>query len=279
VVKTLHLTYRWSIWQVEYATDLIFKQRADLQAVYPHLLETLVLAVKPDDIATFLGQKLHGNYHGEVGTRFKKRFPGTRIKHFMGPVALKLYDKFGLILRIETTVNDVAFFKQYRAVRHRDGEQETKWAPMKKTLYSLAPLQALLQAANRRYLGFLSAIETPEVGVHGLAQVTETKAENDHRYKGFNLLADEDATLFRVLLRGEFAISGMTSRALHALFPEKTTGQISRLVKRLRVHGLLKKVGHHYKYYLTEFGRRIATLVLKVREMHIIPALAQPTAA
>src|SRR3972149_4501957 len=70
VLKTLHASYHWSLWQVEYATDLVFKQRHDLQAVYPHLLETLIHTVKPQDIATFLGRKLHGNYQGEVGSRF-----------------------------------------------------------------------------------------------------------------------------------------------------------------------------------------------------------------
>ena len=279
VAQRLGLTYHWNLWQAEYATDLIFKQRADVQAFYPRLLETLIHTVKPENIATFLGRKLHGNFQGEVGSRFNVRMMGTRLKHQMDAATLKLYDKFGQVLRIETTTTDLTFFRHYREVQHRDGTTETKWAPMKKAIYSLAPLRECLCAANRRYLEFLSAIETPDVGVQCLAQVTETKAENDHRYKGFNLLAEEDATLFRALLRGEFAISGMTSRALHVLFPEKTTGQISRLLKRLRVHGLLKKVGRHYKYYLTNLGRRIATMALKLREMHIIPALAQPTAA
>jgi hypothetical protein len=279
VGKRLELTYHWNVWQAEYATDLIFKQRADLQAFYPHLLATLIQTVKPEDIATFLGRKLHGNFQGEAGSRFNVRLLGTRLKHFMGAAALKVYDKFSQILRIETTTTDVTVFRHYRQVRHRDGTTEKRWAPMKKSIYSLAPLRECLRAANRRYLEFLSEIETPEVGVQRLAQVTETKTENDHRYKGFNLLAEADAALLRVLLRGEFAISGMTSRALHALFADKTTGQISRLLKRLRVHGLLKKVGHHYKYYLTDLGRRIATMALKLREMHIIPALAQPTAA
>ena len=52
----------------------------------------------------------------------------------MGPVSIKLYDKFNLILRIETTVNNVTFFKQYRQVQHRDGTTSMKWAPMKKTI-------------------------------------------------------------------------------------------------------------------------------------------------
>jgi len=179
VIKTLALTYHWSLWQVEYATDLVFKQRQDLQAIYPHLLKTLIHTVQPEDIATFLSRKLHGNYQGEVGSRFNVRLPGTRIKHSMGPATLKMYDKFGLILRIETTVNDVSFFPQYREVCHRDGTRETKWTRMKKTIYSLAPLREVLVAANRRYLEFISEIETPEVGVQRLHQLTETKVEKD----------------------------------------------------------------------------------------------------
>ena len=139
VVKQLRLTYHWNIWQAEYATDLVFKQRADLQALYPHLLETLIHTVKPDDIATFLGRKLHGNFQGEVGSRFNVRLLGTRLKHSLETTSLKLYDKFGQILRLETTTNDVTFFRQYRDVRHRDGSTETKWAPMKKTIYRLGP--------------------------------------------------------------------------------------------------------------------------------------------
>jgi hypothetical protein len=65
--------------------------------------------------------------------------------------------------------------------------------------------------------------------------------------------------VLRLLLRGEFAISGLTARALRTLLPEKTRGQISRLLKRLRVHGLIKKIGRHYKYYLTNLGREVAT--------------------
>ena len=59
---------------------------------------------------------------------------GAWIKHTMGPVSLKLYDKFSLILRIETTVNDLTFFRHYREVEHRDGTKETKWAAMQKTI-------------------------------------------------------------------------------------------------------------------------------------------------
>jgi hypothetical protein len=274
VVSVLNLQYSWSIMQAEYATDLVFKQQATLQAFYPYLLETLIQAVTPADIATFLGRKLHGNYQGEMGNRFNVRLLGRRIKHQMGPVSIKMYDKFGIALRIETTVNDVSFFKQYRKVHHRDGTTTTAWAAMKKTIYSLPALQEVLLAANQRYLKFVSDIETPEVGVQKLHQLAETHVENDHRYKGFNLFAEEDTSLFCLLLRGEFFISGFTNKCLRSFLPGTSSSQISRLLKRLRVHGVIKKVAKRYKYYLTEFGRQVVTMALKLREMYVIPSLA-----
>jgi hypothetical protein len=279
VVNTLQLSYYWSLMQVEYALDLVFKSGPALAAFYPHLLETLIHAVKPQDIATFLGHKLHGNYQGEVGNNLHTRIQGTRIRHHMGPAAIKMYDKFGRILRIEVTVNDVAFFQQRREVVHRNGESEIKWAPMQKTICSLPALRDLLDAATHRYLAFLSDIESPALGVQALNQLTQTQVQDQHRYKGFTLLSQEDASLFRLLLHGEFTISGFTNKALRQGLPGQTSAQVSRLLKRLRVHRLIKKVGLRYKYYLTDFGRQVATLVVKLRELHVIPHLAQPPSA
>jgi len=274
VVKTLDLQYQWSLMQAEYATDLVFKNKSTLQAIYPTLSETLIQAVKPADIATFLGRKLHGNYRDEVGNRFNKRWLGSRLKHQMGPVSIKMYDKFSIILRIETTVNDVSFFRQYRQVQHRDRTTSTRYAPMKKTVYSLPPLTETLQAVHKRYLKFISAVETPEVGVENLQRLTETRHENDHRYKGFNLLAEEDTSFFRLLLHGEFVINGFSNKALREHLPDKNSGQITRLLKRLRVHGLIKRAGKCYRYYLTDFGRLASTTALKLRELVVIPQLA-----
>jgi hypothetical protein len=274
IVTDLHLTYHWSIMQAEYATDLVFKSRNTLQAFYPPLLETLTHAVKPADIATFLGRKLNGNYQGEMGNRFNQRWIGTRIKHQMGPVSVKMYDKFHLILRIETTVNNVSFFQHYRKVQHRDGTTTLRWAPMKKTIHSLPALHELLSAANQRYLKFISSIATPQVGLEKLHKLAETKTENQHRHKGFNLFSEEDTCLFRSLLQGEFLISGFTNQQLRNKYlPNQSASQVTRLLKRLRVHGVIKKVGRRYKYYLTDFGRQSATMALKLREMVIIPEL------
>lgn len=270
----LDLSYHWSIWQAEYATDIVFHSRPDLQALFPHWLESLVLSVKPEDIAKFFGQKLHGNYQGEVGTRLQKRFPGIRIKHSYGSVQIKLYDKFQQILRIETTCNDVSFFQQFRTVFHRDGSRDQQWASMRKDLESLPDLQGVMQSANRRYWEFLCLLETPESGEQELDSLTQSRTEDDHHYRGFQLLSREDARIFRALVQGEQFISGITSRRLRVYFPDKTKGQISRLLKRLRVHGLIRKIGNRYKYYLTRLGLHVATMLLRIRETFCIPYLS-----
>jgi len=148
-----------------------------------------------------------------------------------------------------------------------------QWANMKKTIYSLPALQETLRAANHRYPKFISEIATPQVGVQKLHRLAETVEEKDHRYKGFNLFAEEDTSLFRTLLRGEFTISGFTNRDL-CQYTDKNSGQITRLLKRLRVHGLIKKVGRRYKYYFTE-GEKSAPAVAII-EMHVkLPGCCQ----
>jgi hypothetical protein len=273
VITDLNVAYHWSIMQAEYATDIVFKRQKDLQAIYPRLVETLIHSVKPENIATFLGRKLHGNYQDEMGNNFNVRIMGSRIKHHMGPVSIKMYDKFGIILRIEITVNDVSFFKQFREVAHRDGTRETRYTNMRKSIYSLNPLQEVLLASNTRYLNFISEIETPEIGIQKLAKLTQMREQNNHRYKGFNLLSEEDTNLFRILIRGEFMINGFTNKNIRHLL-NKNSGQVSRLIKRLRIHGLIKKIENRYKYYLTKLGCKVIAMTIKLRELHVIPVLA-----
>jgi hypothetical protein len=86
----------------------------------------------------------------------------------MGPVSIKMYDKFGLILRIETTSDDVSLFRHYCEVEQRDGTRVVKWAPMKQGICSLPHLRISMGAANRRYLEFIWALEDRSAGIRHL---------------------------------------------------------------------------------------------------------------
>jgi hypothetical protein len=279
ILRRVEERYHWSLEEAEYATDLVFGRQADLQAIYGHLVRTAIHTVKPDDIATFLGRRLTGNYQQEMGNRYNVRIEGTRVRHSMGMASIKMYDKFGQVLRIETTTKDVSFFRHYRGVEQRDGTQVMKYAPMRKSIYSLGPLREALVASNRRYLEFLSSIDDPHLGVDKLHKLTRTVQEGDRSYRGFNFFDEEHQQLLETIARGEFNISGLRNKSLRERLAHKTSGQISRLLKRLRVHGLIKKAARAYKYYLTPLGKQVIALGLKLKQLVIIPELAQPAAS
>jgi len=265
--------YHWSIMEAEYSTDIIFKNEEILKPIYEELVKVAIHTVKPDSIATFLGQKLHPRYQGELGNNYNVRIEGSKLKHTMGEVSIKIYDKFGKILRIETTVNNVSFFKHYRTVEHKDGTTSQKLASLKKSIYSLGFLQELLIAANRRYLEFLSAIEDHNVGKNNLKKLTQPSTESNRTYKGFNLFDEKDHAVLKTILRGEFNINGFRSKNIKKYLANKRSSEISRILKRLRLHGLIKKIAKTYKYYVTEFGKTVITTCMKIQNLVVIPSL------
>jgi predicted transcriptional regulator len=264
--------YHWSIMQAEYATDIVFKKQEYLQSIYSELTATAIHTVKPDNIATFLGHKVDPRYLGEIGNNYNIRIEGSRIKHSMGKSSIKMYDKFSKILRIETITNDVSFFKHYREVEHRDGTKSMKHAPLKKNIYSLTLLALLFKASNKRYLEFISAFDNKEAGRKRLDKVTKSKQENNRNYKGFNLFCDADLSLLLTVLRGEYNISGFRNKDIRMRLPFNS-GKVSRLIKRLKVFGLIKKAGKTYKYYLTKLGKQLIITAEKLKETVLIPAL------
>jgi hypothetical protein len=272
--QQFNATYHWSIMQAEYATDIVFASDEKLKPLYEHISRSAVIAVKAENIATFLGRKLDPRYQDDVGNHFNTRIEGTRIRHSMGPASIKAYDKFKRALRIETATNDVSFFKHYRDVQQADGTIVNKIATMRKSIYSLQDLSAIMRAANMRYLEFLSALDDPTDGAPKLEKLSSTITENNHPYKGFNFFDVNDLTLLRIIARGEYAIIGFKNSNIRHHLSINSTTKVSRIIKRLRVHGLIKKVSRSYKYYLTALGKKVVALGLNLREFFVTPSLS-----
>jgi hypothetical protein len=185
-----------------------------------------------------------------------------------------MYDKFQRVLRIETTVNDVSFFKHHRKVEHRDGPSTRELAPLKKSIYSLIDLREILLACNRRYLEFLSAIDDHSAGQRALDRLTAERRENDRPIKGLNFFKRAEQQLLRALQRPEFNIHGLRRADLRALLPKFSAAALSRQLKRLLCLGVIKRVTGTYRYYLTRLGRAAIAAACSLTEFSIVPALA-----
>ena len=274
VLDTFKQSYHWSLMQVEYSTDLVFRSKATLAPLYEQLARHSVLTVKASAIATFLGRKIDPQLTQELGSQFSTRIEGTCIKHRFGKSSLKMYDKLGTILRIETTTNDVSFFKHYRKVEHRKGPSSMGFAPMKKNIYSLGDLAGILFACNRRYLAHLSALDDFSAGIKLLDRVTRPRKVQGKTVKGVDFFNPTERTLLGALRNPKFNIAGVRRADLAPLLKQLSPSALSRQIRRLRHLGLIKRAAKTYRYYLTCAGRAVIAAASHITEYGIVPALA-----
>lgn len=266
--------YHWSLMQVECSTDLAFRSEAVMKPLYEAISREAIVSVKAEQVMGFLGKKPSPALAQELDSRLSTRIEGTCIKHRMGKNSIKMYDKLGRVLRIETTSNDVSFFKHHRKVEHRDGHATRQLAGVKKSIYSLIDLREILLGCNRRYLEFLSALDDFSAGKRNLDKLTMPKNVDGHRVKGVNFFDKTEQALLCALQAPRFNIAGVRRADLKPLLPQLSAAGISRYLKRLRLRGIIKKISGRYRYYLTRLGRTTIAAACRLSEQFIMPALA-----
>ena len=266
-------SYHWSLMQVEYATDLAFRSTVTLGPLYEQLVRQSVLSVKAEQVASFLGRQITPQLTQEIGSQFSTRIEGTCIKHRFGKCSIKMYDKTGIVLRIETTTNDVSFFKHHRKVEHRKGPATRALAPVKKSIYSLIDLREILLGCNRRYLAHLSALDDFSAGVRALGRVTKPHDVDGKTVKGINFFEPDDSALLHALQNPRVNIAGVRRADLLADLPMFSPTRLSRKLRRLLDIGVIKRVTGTYRYYLTKAGRAATAAAARLTEATIIPAM------
>jgi hypothetical protein len=281
------MQYYWVTAQAEYSTDMVFKSRAQLHDLVPRLLEHCTLSFTAQDVLAFLGRKLHGKFEGEVlsdlrAQELKGRLPGHRVKHRMKQNWIKMYDKAGLVLRIETVINQPEEFRVRRRVRRR-GRRKTEWVPLRKSVAYLFRYREICLQCNSRYLAALAQVDDPTPALRGLDTITVAKTPaNGRPVKAFNPVARIDSQLFGALMSGEHTLHGFTNRDVREKLrttqiplsdnPKTQSAQVSRLFHRLHVYGLVAKIPRSRRWRVSASGYRVMSASLRLREIHF-PAL------
>lgn len=274
------VAYYWSTYQSEWASDILFHDQATLARLYPRLLHHGLTTFLSPDVMRFLGRKippsgcLPSALKADVVSDMKTRPEGVRIKHRLGGNAIKMYDKQGSVLRVETTINDARQFKAFRAPEGKPKAPKS-WQRMRKGIADLHRRAEVSQAANDRYLDALAAVaDTTSLGELA-ARLCQPATRNGRRFRPLNPYAPADAQLLEVISRGEFALNGLRNRDLRRLlFADDTASKdeqrrhaaaISRKLALLRAHRLIRKVPGTHRYHLSSQGRTIVTALLTAR--------------
>ena len=274
--------YYWSMETGEYATDIAFGSTEDLGRVYPLLVRQAVETLRGADVLRFLGYRVRKdgrpreNLAGEVTTRVKELSEGTCVKHQVNNNLLKMYDKFGQVLRIETLLRNLRDFKVYRAVEGAP-EGPKAYRRMRQGVADVHGRAEVSQKVNERYAAALAAVEEKVP----LGELTKDLGQRA-RWKGrsvraLNPLAAEDVALLEAVSRGEFAISGFRNRDIRGLLygsavktpadqVKRQAARVTRLLRLLRGHGLVARIPKTHRYQLTEKGRNSLSALLAARQ-------------
>jgi hypothetical protein len=291
IFKNYRTRYYWSVKESEYATDVLFRKRAELEKFHQRLVRHGITTYGAEDVLRFLGRriapggKVPPQFQGEVLTDVKTREVGTRIRHSVNANSIKAYDK-GPNLRVEVTINNPNEFQVYRPTEQAP-EGPKDWRPMRRGVVDMARRVRVSQAATDRYLKAATAM-TDEQPLRELAEPvcqralaplsTRNKRPGKSRGKvrALNPLSQEDATLLQAANNPKFVQNGLRNQDLcQLLYPEQASNdeegrrrsaKTTRLLRLLRAHGLIKKVPKTHRYQVTPRGRITMTALLAARD-------------
>ena len=268
--------YYWSASQTEYATDVMFRDPGTLANLYPQWLHHGIRTFASADVLRFLGQRCPAAFRGDIATTLKRRPEGVRLKHIVNGNSIKMYDKEGQLLRVETTIVNPREFRVYRASETNPGGKN-QWLRMRSGVADLWRRAEVSRASNTRYLSALASVteKTPLKEVaHAACRVVTVDGQ---RYRALNPWAG-DASLLEIISRGEFALNGLRNRDVRRELYPKTAERdeqrhqaaaVTRKLALLRAHGLIKKVPGTHRWVLTDNGRRIVTALLAARQADV----------
>jgi len=275
------LHYYWSTYQSEWASDVVFRRREDLQRLYPLWIHHALTSFGSPDVLRFLGKKLnrHGQVPGQVTAEIvsdcKRRQEGVRIKHRYNNNSVKLYDKaytsVGSVLRAEMTMDDPEDFKVYRRLEgHPEGARA--WQRMRKGIADLYRRAQVSRKVNDRYLNALAQTDDSTTLDELVRRLHHPTLYQGKRVRAMRPFASDDRSLLQAISQGQFTINGFRNRDLQALLyhaqatsvgeSRSRSAAISRKLRLLRAHHLIRKVPSSYRYQLTPLGRQVITAVL-----------------
>lgn len=274
--------YYWTASETEFATDYMFRDARELDRLFPMMIRHAMLVSDAPAVLRYLGRKPEatgGPVPGEVFSDVRRRREGVRIKHRSGANSIKAYNKQRNILRIETTINDPSRFKSFRSPND-DPSREKTWLPMRKGVADLNRRCEVSEACNERYAEALAGTPTNRRFSDEVLGVSRPVIKAGRRFRALNPWSKSDYQLMEFIGQGSHAINGFRNKDLSLFImggslpvdpveKRRLTGRMSRLIRLLREHGLVRKIPRENRYMIQPKGMQLAKAILSANNMEI----------
>lgn len=268
-----HLSYYWTLWQSEWATDFVFPSPGDLEPISDMLLRHAFMTGTSARVLRYLDRPLtkagvpHANNKNEVMSRLLEFADGLRVRHWVDHNSVKVYTESNN-LRVETTINQPGMFQVHRRAQGEPDTKPKRRLPLRKGVADIPLRAAVSQEINDRLIAQLATCREDKPASEVFDAVSQPLKKQGRRVRALDLLG-KDRALLEILSDPEFAISGITNKALRKRLCEspgysgrsekQQRGKVTRSLRLLRDHGLIRKMPRQFKYQLTTLGRELTT--------------------
>src|SRR6516225_7915470 len=251
--KKINLSRFYSISQIEYCRNFIFKRHFPIHKIFERSCELVLWRLTANKISEIFGQRLHRKISGKLATVIDQIEHGHHVyRAYFKHAFLKQYEKFSTFLRNELCSNNLKDFA------------------LKKSLDNLQAVREKFQTITDRFAGFQAQWLNVHVDFPLLQRIALPITIGSVRYPGIKIHETRVIRLMEVLLHGGTHVGGWTAKEIHAAvlttfgLSEKRyrLNQLRYDLRKLKGHGLLERDGTHYAYRLTTKGVEVALLFL-----------------
>jgi hypothetical protein len=266
------MSYTWTLWQSEWAKDYIFHDPKVLQMHMGQLLRHAFITGTSDRVLRYMGNPVRANGQPhwaadpELMSRVSLWYDGARIRHWIDKNSLKFYNEQN-VLRFEFTMNDPTRFRIHRTVEGGDSGVK-KFLPMRKGIADI-PIRAKICSARIKNFTDHMATFDEDISVGDMfSKVASPITAKDKRYRGLDVTG-KDLALLRAVADPKFYVDAITNKHLqdvlgglpwaNGLTGRSLSARVSRHLRLLREHGIIKKLPNQHRYILTAKGKSLTT--------------------
>jgi hypothetical protein len=267
------LGYTWTLWQSEWASDILFKKRGDLDDIMDGVVRHAFIGGHPDRLLRYFGHPLKKNgevrrdFGGSLKTTILELDGGYRIRHWLGANSVKMYNELNL-LRVETTVNNPTAFRAYRRKQGAGKDTPKKLLPLRKGVADTTLRARVCQEVNDRFSDHIASTRSSQPFASVLAGVTSRKRQLGRSVRALEPTGKDLAHL-RAIADPRFTVGGFGNKDLRQLLSDdprsagktdkQRSGMTTRSLRLLRDHGVIRRLPCCRRYQLTRRGRELVT--------------------
>ena len=267
-----HLSYYWTLWESEWATDLVFSSPKDIAPIADSLLRHAFMTGTGERVLRYLDRPLkrdgspRADMNHEVTSRLLDFHDGLRVRHWVDTNSVKAYNELN-VFRVEMTMNQPSMFRVHRHTQGQLRTEPKRLLPLRKGVADIVVRSRVSQDVNDRFMDNLAAAhcETPVRDL--LDDVVKPFTKEGRRVRALDPTG-KDRALLQAIADPQYCISGLANSDLRnklreasgykGLSEKQLSAKMSRQLRLLRDHGLIRKLPRQRRYLVTPKGRELS---------------------